>query len=109
MLALHNDRLTSKKTGRLCQQRRIVTINSSFDISYLKFKFLDNNIEGRFSQLFNFGEKSYNLWAGENFCISQGSVVTCSGVEDKCIRSRILCTKNYYKISSFLTELYQKK
>jgi len=80
-----------EKNKKNVSTQTIVTFNRSFDtIVVLKFMYLNNIIAAV--------SKRGLIWAGNQFYISQGSVVTFLGmVEQQLVSSafRVLCTKSY--------------
>jgi len=80
-----------EKNKKNVSTQTIVTFNRSFDtIVVSKFMYLNNIIAAV--------SKRCLIWAGNQFCISQGSVVTFLGVVEQQLVSsafRVLCTKSY--------------
>jgi len=80
-----------EKNKKNVSTQTIVTFNRSFDtIVVSKFMYLNNIIAAV--------SKRCLIWAGNQFYISQGSVVTFLGVVEQQLVSsafRVLCTKSY--------------
>jgi len=80
-----------EKNKKNVSTQTIVTFNRSFDtIVVSKFMYLNNIIEAV--------SKRCLIWAGNQFYISQGSVLTFLGVVEQPLVSsafRVLCTKSY--------------
>jgi len=80
-----------EKNKKNVSPQTIVTFNRSFDtIVVSKFMYLNNIIAAV--------SKRCLIWAGNQFYISQGSVVTFLGVVEQQLLSsafRVLCTKSY--------------
>ena len=80
-----------EKNKKNVSTQTIVTFNRSFDtIVVSKFMYLNNIIAAV--------SKRCLIWAGNQFYISQGSVLTFLGVVEQQLVSsafRVLCTKSY--------------